>query len=142
MIRVTPTVLECRIYCTLTPVLLPNRCTEGAPTHRRRIKIEEKEKVRRFCLGGRIYSITCLAGCFALDDLSFRMTCKTKSGKKRMNSSYSSKSSIYQIASAARNLLNYPPPPPTEVTTFAFSSVFILRLWLHLHRFDRKTIVS
>ena len=137
MIRVTPTVLECRIYCTLTPVLLPNRCTEGAPTHRRRIKIEEKEKVRRFCLGGRIYSITCLAGCFALDDLSFKMNCKRKSGKKRMNSSYSSKSSIYQIASAARNLLSL-----GGVTTFAFSSVFILLLWLHLHRFGRKTIVS
>ena len=62
-----------------------------------------------------------------LDDFKTRINCTRMILKKRMSSSYSSKSSLGKIACAARNLINS--VPQTAATTFAFSLVFILLLW-------------
>ena len=59
---------------------------------RRRIKTEEKAKVVASVWGGRIYLIPCRASCFALDDLNYRMNCPRTISKKRMKTSYCSKS--------------------------------------------------
>ena len=44
------------------------------PSHRRRIKTEEKAKVVA-SVGGGDYSMHCRASCFALNDFNYRMNC-------------------------------------------------------------------
>ena len=115
----------------------PSLGTTWPPWHRRRIKTEEKAKVVATAWGTEWIQFLDAIAILHQDEL-----------KKGMNSSYSSyrsgaihpirhiflvqfiqffQSSWCKIASAARNWINY--FPQTAVTTFAFSSVFILLLW-------------
>ena len=77
---------------------------------------------------GRIYSIPCHASHCALGRFEEYDELHHDDLKKKMNSSYSSKSSWYKIAGAAINGINF--VPQTEATTFALASAFILLLWL------------
>ena len=96
--------------------------------HRTRINTEEKAKIVAAVWGGG-GGIPCRASCFLLsDELKNRTNCTRINLKKMMNSSYSSKSSSAKVASVAKNLIIF--VPQTEAMTFAFSSVFILLLWV------------
>ena len=96
--------------------------------HRRRIKTEEKAKVLAAVWGQNLFN-----------SLPRELFCAGTILKNRMNSSFTSNHPgaihpILQIVlvqnsySTARNLINS--VPHTAATTFAFSSVFILLLWL------------
>ena len=78
------------------------------------------------------YSFRYLGSYFALGQFEEWKESHREDFEKRINSSYSSKASKYKIASGTRSWINS--VPQTAATTFAFSSVFILLLWLTDYR--------
>ena len=66
---------------------------EDSNLHRRRIKTEEKAKMSSLLFGRKNLFNSLRISCFALDNLNYRMNCTRMIWKKRMISSYSSKSS-------------------------------------------------
>ena len=100
-------------------------------------KDRRKRKGHRFCLGGRIYSIPCLASCFALGDLNDMYDeLRQDDLKEKDEFILFFKIVLGKIARVARNLINS--FPQTEATTIACFSVFILcnrltqKMWITL----------
>ena len=100
--------------------------------HRRRINTEEKAKVVAALWGAEFVQFLSALAVFTVKRFEEYDELQQDDLKKRMNSSDSSKSSLYKINGAARNLIHS--VPQTQVTTFAFASVFILLLWcVHMY---------
>ena len=95
--------------------------------HKRRItiKTEEKAKIVASFWGKNLFN-SCAVAVLLRTILNNRMNSTRRISKKRMNSSYSSKSA--QVKQLARQRIENILPPQTGATTFAFSSVFILLL--------------
>ena len=122
-------------FCA-TPPPLCDPLKQVSKHQRKGIETEQKANGRPCCLGDRIDSIPCCACYFAPGWLGERDEFFVIFISSRYNSSVLHivivqfilfKSSLCKIASVARNLINS--APQAAVTTFVFSSVFILLPW-------------
>ena len=96
--------------------ILPNKelgptYTDGVVRPKKKDKDIRKGKSRRYCLGGRIYSIPCVLVIYPRTILKKRMNSSFSFKSSWCNSSYSSNHPSAKTARAARNLINSAPSP-------------------------------